>query len=438
VKVPGRRGRPSLFRSIATTLAVALFIFQSAIIAVTVYFVMVPMAKRSADDLAALMVLSAQTWAELPLKTRADFERELAKKHDLWLFTSANVLPEKGHYLPYLLFLEDALEKRTGYPVQIKVTRWEQPWYWVDIPVADKLIRIGFPKSHIGVRPPQALISVLSVTILLTLITSIILARRISRPLAELSAAAKRVGEGASPPNLPEVGVKELASLARAFNTMSRQVKELLDNRTTLMAGISHDLRTPLARMRLAVEMLPENTNPKIVARLQNDLEEMNRLIGEFLLLSRGLGKEEEQKTEIIHLLDRLVDDARSSGAAVEWHAQGPCERMTGPMALHRVLSNLIGNAIRYGEGKPVTVECQCDALATVIRVLDRGKGIPSDQMDLVFRPFHRLESSRNSATGGSGLGLAIAKQLADANGWLIALHPREGGGTEARLTIPV
>ena len=106
-------------------------------------------------------------------------------------------------------------------------------------------------------------------------------------------------------------------------------------------------------------------------------------------------------------------------------------------MALRRILTNLLGNAVRYGAGQPVIIELTCDEEAAVIHVLDRGPGIPPDQVESVFRPFYRLEASRSTATGGSGLGLAIARQLADANRWKIELLPREGGGTEARLTIP-
>lgn len=438
MKLFTRRKRPSLFRSIATTLAVALFIFQAVILAVAIYFVMVPMAKRSADDLAALMVLSAQTWTELPAETRDDFERELAKKHNLWLFSADKPLPEETHFLPYLYFFEHALEKRTGQPIKIKVTEWNQPWYWADIPVASKSIRIGFPKSHIGVRPPLALALLLGVTVVLTLIVSVILARRISRPLSRLARAAKRVGEGASPLELPETGTKELANLAYTFNRMSHQVKELLDNRTTLLAGISHDLRTPLARMRIAVEMLPENTNPKIAHRLQHDIEEMNRLIGEFLELSRGLGKEPEKEIDLYQLLNELIADARLSGASIGWQSQGICKKSVSVMALKRVLSNLIENAVRYGGGKAINITCTCGENEVTISIFDRGPGIPADKIEHVFRPFYRLESSRSTATGGTGLGLAIAKQLSDANGWVIELLPRNEGGTEARLTIPI
>ncbi|MDD5405289.1 MAG: ATP-binding protein, partial [Sulfuricella sp.] len=401
--------RHSLFRSTAATLALALLIFQAITLSVAVFFVMQPMSKRSADDLAALIVLSAQTWVELPPQTRPDFELELARKDNLWLFQATTPLPSRQHlFMPYLFMLENALEKRLGQPIEVKITKWEQTWFWVEIHTGGKLIRIGFPREHLGVNPSAALLLVLSTTVALTLLSSVILARRISRPLAKLSAAVERVGQGNAPETLPESGPDELASLARTFNRMALQVQELLANRTTLLAGISHDLRTPLARMRLAVEMLPRGADTKLVDRLQHDLEEMNRLIGEFIELSRGLEMEAAQETDLTSLLQELVIDARNGGAQIEWPGQEPCVRPVGPMALRRILANLIGNAVRYGAGLPITIECMCGK-DIVVRVLDRGPGIPPDQVESVFRPFFRLESSRSSATGGSGLGLAIA-----------------------------
>lgn len=429
--------RHTLFRSTATTVAVALIVFQLIMLATTAYYIVLPMAKRSADDLAAIMVLSAQTWVELPPQTRLDFELELVKKHNLRLFDATAELPGHDHRFPYLSLLEDALAARTGESIRIKVAELEQTWLWAEIRTGGKLIRIGFPRNRLGMQPPLALLLVLAATIALTLLTAIILARRITRPLERLSEAARHVGQGNTPEALPESGPEELASLARAFNLMALQVQELLANRTTLLAGISHDLRTPLARMRLAVEMLPGDAAPKLVARLQHDLEEMNRLIGEFIELSQGLEKETPQTTDLVQLSQELADDAKNGGAQVECHATTPCIRQLGPMALRRILANLLGNAVRYGAGQPVTIELTCDEKAAVIHVLDRGPGIPPDQVESVFRPFYRLEASRSTATGGSGLGLAIARQLADANGWKIELLPREGGGTDARLTIP-
>jgi two-component system osmolarity sensor histidine kinase EnvZ len=429
--------RTTLFRSTAVTVASALIILQLVILGATAYYVVLPIAKRSVDDLAALMVLSAQTWVELPPQTRQDFELELARKHNLWLLESTTPLPDYDHYAPYLLLLEQALEARTGRVTRAKVVEWENTWFWIQIYSGGKQLSIGFPQDRLGVQSPLAILMIMLATIVLTLLTAIILARRITQPLQRLTEAARHVGMGNTPETLAEGGVTELDELAHTFNSMAQQVQALLANRTTLLAGISHDLRTPLARMRLALEMLPQDADPKITSRLKNDVDEMNRLIGEFLAFSRGLEKETLQNTDLNGLLQELVDNAVAEGASVQWQPAQHCVRPVGQMALRRILSNLLSNAVRYGNGKGIELVCECGESESVIRVLDHGPGIPPEEVENVFRPFYRLESSRSSATGGSGLGLAIAKQLADVNGWSIALLPREGGGTEARLNIP-
>lgn len=423
----------TLLRSTASTVATALLILQFILMAATVNYVMLPMAKRSADDLAALLVLSAQTWLELPPETRPDFELELAHKHQFMLFEDVSPLPPREGFLPYLILLDSALTARTGEAVSVKVTELETTWFWAEFHTGGKMIRIGFPKERLNMDPPMMLFLALAATTLLTLLTALILARRITKPLESFTLAAQRIGAGDMPESLPETGIRELSGLAATFNRMALQVRELLANRTTLLAGISHDLRTPLARMNLALEMLPDNTDPKLAARLRHDVEEMNQLIGEFLMLSRELQKGPRQPLELNTLLEELADDT-----GVEWHSGGNLSLTVDPMALRRILTNLIGNAVRYGAGKPVQIVLTCADKHAVISILDRGPGIPAHELENVFHPFYRLETSRSTSTGGSGLGLAIARQLADTNGWKIELLPRSDGGTEARLSIPL
>jgi len=430
--------RPAtLFGRSAVTITLAFLLFQAFTLATVVYFVLMPLAERSADDLAELIVLSAQTWVELPPETRRDFELELAKNHSLWLFAASAPLARTGHSAPYQQLLESTLSKRAGKPVTVVVSDWSEPWFWTEISVAGQLIRIGFPRERVGTRPFLALLLVLGSGTLLALATALVLARRITLPLSRLSQATASVGKGETPELLPESGPQELAVLARRFNLMARQVSELLANRTTLLAGVSHDLRTPLARMRLAVEMLPESSRPELINHLRHDLEQMNRLIGTLLDLSRGLGHEEKQHVDLNELAGELATDLRRGGARVECMAASPCTIEAAPLALRRILSNLLDNGVRYGAGRTVGIEwSQTEKGETRIGVLDSGTGIPPDQREAVFQPFYRMEASRSSATGGSGLGLAIARQLAENNGWKLELLPRPEGGTEARLTI--
>jgi two-component system osmolarity sensor histidine kinase EnvZ len=214
-------------------------------------------------------------------------------------------------------------------------------------------------------------------------------------------------------------------------------VDDLLDGRTTLLAGLSHDLRTPLSRMRLALEMLERKPDPRWIARLDADIQQMSRLVGEMLELARGLGREEPVPIDVVKLVEELAQHTRDEGVAVETQVE-PCTIVAAPVALRRILDNYVSNARRYGGAGALRIEARCSPRAACIDVLDRGPGIPEDQLETVFRPFHRVESSRSSTTGGSGLGLAIVRQLAQANGWHVRVENRQGGGLAARVELPI
>jgi two-component system, OmpR family, osmolarity sensor histidine kinase EnvZ len=274
---------------------------------------------------------------------------------------------------------------------------------------------------------------------LLTVLTALIMARRVSRRMNSLARKAVEVGQGRAPALLPETGVRELRELTVAFNRMAEEVQALLENRTVLLAGVSHDLRTPITRLRLALSLL-EGGDPELVKRMEHDLDEMNQLISDMLVFARSLKLEALHECDLVPVLDDLAAQAALLGP-VEWQAgSSACQARVGEAALRRIVGNLLDNARRYGDGKPVTLDLACGIACDIdmlrISVRDRGPGIPIEQREAVFRPFTRLETSRNRAGGGSGLGLAIARQLADAYGWRIELSEREGGGLVASLII--
>jgi two-component system osmolarity sensor histidine kinase EnvZ len=263
------------------------------------------------------------------------------------------------------------------------------------------------------------------------------MAGRITRPLKRLAGAVEGFGRGRIPEPLAEQGPQEVAALIGQFNRMAGEIRELVANRTTLMAGISHDLRTPLTRMQLAIEMLPEGTDPTIVEGMRHDVDEMNRLIGHALEVSQNLEAGRLERVDLNPFLTQIVESFRRSSAEIRWRPRGTCVCDINASALKRIVVNLLENALRYGAGDAVEVAVDHGPEETRIHVLDSGPGIPADQREAVFRPFHRLEPSRGVDSGGSGLGLAIARQLADANGWTIRLGDRPGGGTDAYVTLP-
>jgi two-component system osmolarity sensor histidine kinase EnvZ len=305
-------------------------------------------------------------------------------------------------------------------------------WFWVALESDGSTVWSGFPRNRLGTRPLEGVTVVVVLAMLLVVLSAGVLARRVTRPLKRLSEAAREVADGRSPNPLPETGPAELASLAAQFNEMSRQVRELLANRTMLLAGISHDLRTPLTRLRLALEMLPADAAPELLQRMERDLEEMNALISQAVDFGRNLGAGAREVIDLGDLIGHLVGDQ----PRVIWQRHPICPYRVDPIALRRILGNLLENALRYSQDE-VEVHLDCRLPKPVIYVLDRGPGIPAAEREAVFRPYYRLEQSRNRATGGSGLGLAVARQLALANHIEIELGVRRGGGTVVTLRLP-
>jgi two-component system osmolarity sensor histidine kinase EnvZ len=297
---------------------------------------------------------------------------------------------------------------------------------------------VGFPASRVAVQPSLALLIILTVGAAVILVTAAGLARWLIGPLSRLANASERIGQGRRPEPLPESGPTELAALARAFNRMAEQVEELLANRTTLLAGISHDLRTPLSRLRLALGMLSEKPEPDLVERLMRDVDGMNTLIARCLEVSRDFSEQDAAEVDLCDLLAEVAAEFAAAGATVRGRHGPQCRLRVRPLALKRILSNLVDNAVRYGGGQPVEIEYDIAVDRVAIRVLDRCPGIPEAEREAVFRPFYRLDPSRSACTGGSGLGLAIVRQLARANGWSVELTARPGGGTVACLGIPL
>ena len=270
---------------------------------------------------------------------------------------------------------------------------------------------------------------------LLTLATAVVLyavARSITRPLSRLARAAEAMGRDVRQPPLEESGAQELKEAARAFNTMQDRMHRYLDSRTRVLAAMSHDLKTPLTRMRLRVETLDDED---VRARFGRDLDEMESMVRGTLALLKGLADDETAgPVDIDALLATLAAEFAEVGARVEVEGKARGAFRGKPQALKRCLTNLISNAVNFGGCARVLVE---DGAALVLRVRDEGPGLPPGELERVFEPFYRVESSRNRDTGGTGLGLAIARDIAQAHGGSLVLRNLPERGLEAILSLP-
>ncbi len=269
--------------------------------------------------------------------------------------------------------------------------------------------------------------------LLLSLAGAYSIVSRVTRPLRDLSAAARQIGLGKRPEPVAEAGPDELRSVARTFNEMNRDLARLDEDRALILAGVSHDLRTPLARMRLAVEMLGSDEDLK--SGMSLDIDDMDRIIGQFLDFARTESGEIPVPAELAGLAGEIVADYRERGRTIELDAGQTAKIPIRPLAFRRMVTNLLDNAFRYAEaGVAIRTHMMGDTVA--IDVLDRGPGIPETEMERVKQPFQRLESAR-SGKGGSGLGLAIVERIARMHHGRFDLLQREGGGLIARLSFP-
>jgi len=268
--------------------------------------------------------------------------------------------------------------------------------------------------------------------VLLLVIVLYAAARNITRPLSDLAHAADSVGRELRPAHLEERGARELRDAARAFNTMQDRLHRYLDSRTRVLAAMSHDLKTPLTRLRLQVETLD---NPALQARIGRELDEMESMVREALSLFRGLDDgEPAAPLDVNALLAQIRTEFTDMGAVVTLSGQALRPLVGKPQALKRCLTNLVANAIKFGARADIEVE---DGDELIIRVRDHGPGIPEEELERVFEPFYRLESSRNRDSGGTGLGLSIARDIAQAHGGSLTLANLPGGGLEATLRLP-
>ncbi len=264
------------------------------------------------------------------------------------------------------------------------------------------------------------------------LVLALVAVRWVTGPLSALAKAAEALGGDIDRPPLPETGPTEVVRAAKAFNTMQQRLQRFLSDRTRVLAAMSHDLKTPITRMRLRTEMLEDETQR---AKFAKDLQEMESMVAQALEYMRDTTRgEATQDIDAMALLESLQGDFADAGRPFEIRGRSQRSYRGRPLALRRCLTNLIDNALRYGQR--AVVEIEDDAAQLTIRVLDDGPGLPADVLEQAFEPFFRGESSRSRETGGTGLGLGIARNVARAHGGDVVLRNREAGGLEAVITL--
>ena len=302
---------------------------------------------------------------------------------------------------------------------------------WVSFRIGQDEFWVAIPRTRIEQPMSRILLIGGGVAFIFALLGAYLIARQVAQPLQRLSKAAQQIGQGKPLAPLPEAGTQEIITLSRAFNQMSSDLEANEKERALVLAGISHDLRTPLARMRIAAELSKDES-------LRNDIEadvmQMDSIIQQFLDFARLDAQEQTVATDLSTLVSEVAQRYESHGISIALTPLEPQD--VRPILLKRALSNLLDNAVKYGDGK-IVVSLQQVGEFIEIAVSDRGAGIPQEHLESVLRPFVRLESARSDASG-SGLGLAIVERAARAHHGELILAARDGGGLTATLRLPL
>jgi two-component system, OmpR family, osmolarity sensor histidine kinase EnvZ len=269
---------------------------------------------------------------------------------------------------------------------------------------------------------------------LMALAAAVFVVSRVTSPLRNLADAARELGKGRNPSPVAVTGPSEVRAVAQAFNQMRDDLARSEKERANFLAGVSHDLRTPLARMRLGIEMLP--ADPATRTGLESDIEDMNSIIEQFMDFARDESVEQVEVTDVNALLRKAADRSARLGASPTLALGKPPLIRLRPLAMQRAINNLVDNAIKHAGGN-ITLASTVTASELHLSVLDRGPGIPANEIERLKQPFTRLDEAR-SGISGAGLGLAIVDRIARTHGGIFQLLPRDGGGIEARISMPL
>jgi two-component system osmolarity sensor histidine kinase EnvZ len=306
----------------------------------------------------------------------------------------------------------------------------------VRLPAGERDFWVAFPRGRIDRDPMAALLSWGIAGLGIAILATFFIAWRLNRPLADLARAAENLGKGVDPAPVEETGPDEIRAVARAFNRMKEGLQKGQRDRATFLAGVSHDLRTPLSRLRLELEMLAGKVDPGTQRAMVEDLDDMNAIIDQFIDFIRSEASEPPVELNLAELARSSADRAVRSGVQVRCELQPVPSLKLRPLAMQRLIDNLLANAARHAGGE-VTLRTETSNGQAVLSVLDRGPGIPPAMVERLKEPFTRLDEAR-SGSSGAGLGLAIANRVATLHGGRLDLLPREGGGLEARVILPV
>lgn len=381
----------------------------------------------------AAVVYVLENYPQDPNHTKVE---ELAARA---LGMSMTVLPLEPLPAPTPKPFFDVIDKELSLAISQKIGK---P-FWIDtvgrsrfveirIQLENSILRVFTRRSQTYASNSHIFLVWMFSTSLVLVFIALLFLRNQIRPIVRLADAAEAFGKGRPVENFRASGAREVRRASLAFIDMRRRIERQIEQRTTMLAGVSHDLRTILTRLRLQLAFLEKTPESEA---MRKDVDEMSNMLEDYLAFASGDGDEDIQLTDIALLLEELEEEAEISGHAVTTHFDGPSEAEVKRLSMKRCLSNLVTNGCKYGNR--VDVHGTIERNWLVITIDDDGPGIPEDQREIAFQAFHRLDLARNQDETGSGLGLSIARDIARSHGGDLYLEDSPLGGLRAKLRVP-
>ena len=392
-----------------------------------------PRALQTARELASVVNLTRAALVTADPVRRYDLLDELAQSEGIQIYVgdpaeTVPALPQR----PFLRTIERELRKLLGAQTRLALEREGSAGVWVSFRIDGDEYWVTLPPARLKRSLQLGWIGWGALALALAVLGAVLIVARINRPLRELTRAAATLGRGDVQIRVAESGPEEIRDLARGFNQMAANMQRQDEERALLLAGVSHDLRSPLSRIRIAAEML--EGDPALKSGIVQDIADIDVAIGQFLDFARSA---EAEPLTVAGDLDAVVAAAvhryDREPQPVHFTSGAPCQMPLRVQALRRLVANLIDNALRYGS-PPVEVRTGRDGDCNLIEVLDRGPGIPAAEASRMLQPFTRLDAARS--TSGSGLGLAIVDRICRLHGGEVQLRQREGGGLHVRVRL--
>ncbi len=401
-----------------------------------------PRADQIAAQVVSIVTITRSALLHSAPASRRELLFDLASNEGIRVYpredTDKVTQPEDTTLMP---LIQSVVRSRLGIETRFAGTVNDIPGFWISFTIDEDDYWLMLDRERIERTSGRQWLGWAAITLLLSLLGAAFISRLINLPLARLTQAASAIGRGQVPEPLPERGPTEIREANSSFNQMVVDLNRIDSDRTLILAGISHDLRTPISRMLLEVEMAKLNDDAR--RGMQSDLAQMDAIIGQFLDYARPAGSEMQQRVDLSGLVtDVAREAARLPDVQVFSDVTSGIEINGSAIDLRRVINNLIENARRYGRtpdtGRTdIDIRCWREGDRAVLEVSDHGTGVPDDALDQLLRPFTRLDSARSQANG-AGLGLAIVERVVQRHGAGLRVTNRTGGGLVARITFAI